>query len=83
MRTLEVPQRTRHYKAFSWSQRQWSTEFGDREDRKLMACTQILNSTTISEWLNAYLIEWSVRSFVDKLHKVLGRTDIPVTITVN
>lgn len=88
LRSLDVPQRTRHYKEFSnsgvrWSQGNYSAQFNDREERKLVACTQILNSTTISDWLNFYLQRWAVSEFVNKLHKVLGREDIPVNILVN
>ena len=83
LRSLNVPQRTHHYKAFSWSQSNYSDQFDAREERRLIACTQILDSTTISDWLNFYLQHWAVSGFVNKLHKVLGREDIPVNIMVN
>tara|TARA_Y100000310_G_scaffold159287_1_gene158836 strand:+ start:123 stop:479 length:357 start_codon:yes stop_codon:yes gene_type:complete len=83
LRSLNVPQRTRHYKAFSWSQSNHSDQFDTREERRLIACTQILDSTTISDWLNFYLQNWAISGFVKKLQKVLDREDIPVQITVN
>jgi len=83
LRSLNVPQRTNHYKAFSWSTTMHSTQFNTREENKLIACTRILASTTLSDWLNAYLQHWSIKGFVERLRGVIGREDLPIEITVN
>lgn len=85
LRILEVPNRTRHYKAFSWSSYDYRAENAsqDRAARRLQTCREILQTTTITDWGDAFLQEWSIKRFTNALRHTLDSTTERVSIKVS
>ena len=85
MQSLNIPQRTNHYKCFAWSSyyhRLGGGSWEDRHIRQIETCAAILNNSTISEWIDAFLKVSTLKSLTSILRNITSNDNLEVRVTV-